>query len=120
MVTFGGIDISNRYRVIVYLACHSNNFASTTLIEFEGAVEKFGIPSRVRADMGVENVDIARFMLSHPERGEGRGSFITGKSVHNQRQERLWRDVNTTTGLFMPSPDWQRNFLATVHANSVW
>ncbi|CAC5365815.1 unnamed protein product [Mytilus coruscus] len=52
-------------------------------------VANFGVPLRVRSDKGLENVSVADFMLS--ERGDG--SMLTGPSTHNQRIERLWRDI---------------------------
>ena len=45
----------------------------------------------MRSDHGGENIGICEFMVI--VRGVGRASHIAGSSVHNQRIERLWRDV---------------------------
>lgn len=80
-------------RIPVYCHCSDSNRSDTVLQLFLQAVRKYGLPSRVCCDKGTENYGVAYFMLNHPERGTGRGSVIAGRSVHNQRVERFWRDV---------------------------
>ena len=91
IVVHGAID--GYSRLIMYLRASNNNRASTVLSAFTSAVEEYGLPSRIRIDRGGENVLMSQYMLEHPQRGPDRSSVISGRSVHNQRIERLLRDL---------------------------
>ena len=52
---------------------------------------RFSLPSRVRSDQGQEDRLVALHMIRHGD--IERQSIIVGSSVHNQRIERLWRDL---------------------------
>lgn len=89
IVTHGCIDGFSRY--VIHLYATDNNLSETVLYIFRNSTNNYGVPSRCRGDRGSENTLVHRFM--EQMRGAGRGSYIAGRSVHNQRIERLWRDV---------------------------
>ena len=91
IVIHGGIDGFSRF--ITFLRASDNNYAQTVAISFNEAIRQHGIPSRLRTDRGGENSIIGTIMETI--RGEGRGSWLRGPSVHNQRIERLWRDLRS-------------------------
>ena len=93
MVIHGGVD--GYSRTVVYLACSHNNRATTVFTAFEEAVAMYGLPTRVRSDLGGENVDIWTYMV---EQHGSESAVITGSSTHNERIERLWRDVFCSVG----------------------
>ena len=88
-VIHGAIDGFSR--MITFLHCSDNNRAETVFNCFVTAVEQYGLPHHVRTDHGGENFDVWRCMIAFHDDDS---SVITGSSVHNERVERLWRDVN--------------------------
>ena len=89
LVIHGIID--GNTRMIVGLKISNSNSAETVFKLFKESIEKYGRPNRMRADHGGENVLVERDMIAAYNDDESR--FIKGKSVHNVRIERLWRDV---------------------------
>ncbi|XP_045182634.2 uncharacterized protein LOC123541283 [Mercenaria mercenaria] len=86
-VISGAIDGFSR--LVTALRCLDNNRSDSLLQVFREATETFGTPRCVRTDQGMENIRIAEFMFEN----RGAHGILTGKSTHNQRIERLWRDV---------------------------
>ncbi|KAF7371591.1 Integrase catalytic domain-containing protein [Mycena venus] len=83
--------IDGHSRLIIYLACRSNKRKATVAELFQAAVAIFGWPSRMRGDFGTENNEVERLMIAFwgiPHR-----AYLRGRSRHNVRIERLWRDV---------------------------
>ena len=101
VVVHGGID--GYSRLIMYLKASTNNRATSVLSAFTEAVNEFGLPSHVRVDAGGENILVAQYMLQHPERASNQRCVIIGRSVHNQRIERLWRDLYSSCICFFYS-----------------
>ncbi len=89
LVTHGAID--GYSRTIVFLKCSPNNKATTVLQSFIEAAEEHGLPNKIRTDLGGENVEVWRYMV---EQHSSSSAVITGSSTHNERIERLWRDVH--------------------------
>ena len=91
--THGIIDGASR--LIVCLKSHNNNKATTLLEDYVNANKQYSIPFRVRGDKGGENMKVAEFMFSArpPIPGDLFKPYLVGSSNHNQRIERLWRDV---------------------------
>ena len=61
------------------------------LLAFEKGISDYGIPRRIRSDRGGENVDV---WLASNSSDSTVAPVIVGSSTHNERIERLWRDVH--------------------------
>ena len=94
LVIHGAIDGFSR--TITFLHCSDNNQAPTVLNLFTTAAEYYGLPSKVRTDLGGENREVWRYMI---EQHASESAVITGSSTHNERIERLWRDVYRCVGV---------------------
>lgn len=81
-------------RKMFYLHCASNKRAKSVVRLFKQAAQEYGYPEKTRSDHGGENVEIAAFLIS---RWGDPNCYITGKSVHNIRIERLWGEVDKIT-----------------------
>lgn len=61
------------------MRAHTNNLPQTVLVLLKDAAAEYGMPSRVRADRGGENIALATYMVL--KNGPGRASIMWGSYV---------------------------------------
>lgn len=74
-----------------FLQVSTDNTADSSLRFFSSGQHAYGLPSRIRTDKGGEYTSVRAVM--EELLGHNRGSALQGRSVHNVRIERFWRDV---------------------------
>ena len=84
--------IDGASRFVVSMNATDNKTAETVAAFFIRTAAERGVPHKVRADKGTENVHVERFAALLRELGY-KIIYIAGKSVHNQRIERFWGDL---------------------------
>ena len=94
LVIHRGVDGFSR--TIVYLRCSTNNEASSVMTSYLDAVSMYGLPDQVRSDQGGENIEVWQYML---EQHQSESAVLVGSSTHNERIERMWRDVYRCVGV---------------------
>jgi transposase InsO family protein len=85
--TFGIIDGYSRR--IMGMCVSDNMRAQNPIVTFLDAAQRFGLPERIRGDKGQEHRRIVMLMFATRM---VQSCVRLGRSVHNIRIERLWRD----------------------------
>lgn len=80
-------------RLIIYLNCETSIQTEPVINFFAHLVNSYGLPSYDHEYGQMMDMKTFLVVLMNTIRGIHRGSHIIGKSVHNQRIERLWVDV---------------------------
>lgn len=115
IVIHGAID--GFTRLIVFLKAGNSNSSKNVLKAFINGIYankhiNGKLPYSIRFDKGMENVLVADLMIQF--RGEGNDAVLVGKSIHNQRIERVWVDVKTNVVKYI-----EELFIAMENDNSI-
>ena len=62
-IIHGAVDSFSR--LVTFLKCSNNNRAETVLQSFVDAIQRYGVPKKLRTDMGGENVDAWDYMINY-------------------------------------------------------
>lgn len=98
-ICIGHLLVDGYSRRVMYAFAACNKLATTVELAYRWVTQIYGFPFRLRTDYGGENNLAHQLHLEHWATTPGNiyegSTVLTGASVHNQRVERVNRDVNS-------------------------